>query len=135
MTAVQATTPEPEGVEYHWLISYITPCTGGFTVSQRSGVDRLTVTTRHEAFQQIGRCVAEQAGMDFDEFAVLFFSLEPNRLDDGRSGVRVSPYPPVPRVYEALRSDVSSVGSRLAEMVDTVRGEDSTQEEQGDGDG
>lgn len=71
-----------DGIEYHWVLCFTSPlsCGHGMTVTMRTGTDTLDVKTRGEAFELLVRRVAGEEGRGVDDFAVTFFSLEPNRL-------------------------------------------------------
>jgi hypothetical protein len=76
-----------DGIEYHWVLCFTSPisCGHGMTFTMRTGIDTLDAETRSEAFEQLVRRVAEEEGRSVDDFAVTFFTLEPNRLAGPRS--------------------------------------------------
>ena len=83
--------------EYHWMISYIVPKTaGGFDFRQKSGVCQPRGRTRSEMFTTLASQVIDEDGIAVADFSVVYFGLEPNRLDGP-----VSPYAEIMRGADA----------------------------------
>lgn len=111
--------------EYHWIISYTVPGSVGsvvnpdgrvtpltYDVRQRNGV--CTVEdgeTRRDVFERIARDVAEDDRLSLDQFTVTFFSLEPNRLDDG-PGIEIG------EMHIREEADIAEIGRRFAKDFD-----------------
>lgn len=87
------------GVEYHWMLCYIVPrADRGADYRQKSGVITLTNGTRAQAFGELGARVAVEDGITAADFAVTFFSLEPNALaPDVERVLAAEPAPFIPR--------------------------------------
>lgn len=74
---------EPGQVErayYHWMITYLTPTVGGFTVGQRSGTCQPSGRSRLEMFETLAQQVMDETGLTVDGFSVLYFALEPDQI-------------------------------------------------------
>jgi hypothetical protein len=66
--------------EYHWMLSYIVPNATGFDARQQSGTCYPQGHTRSEMYEVLAQQVADKDGITAADFAVTFFSLEPNEL-------------------------------------------------------
>ena len=67
--------------EYHYVLTAQFPAPNGFQVFTSRGVLNLTPqATRAEAFEFIRNDLRDRAGLA-DEPSILFFCLEPNRID------------------------------------------------------
>lgn len=69
-----------EGVEYHWMLTYVVPILGGAHIRQKSGVITLTDETHSQAFAKLCARIVEEDGITASDFSVMSFTLEPNQL-------------------------------------------------------
>lgn len=81
-------------VEYHWMITYIVATRTGFDFRQKSGLCQPGSRTRNEMFADLALKVADEDGLTVADFSVVYFGLEPNKLDR-----HAEPSPPPPEVH------------------------------------
>ncbi|MFF0864182.1 hypothetical protein ACFYUV_20655 [Nonomuraea sp. NPDC003560] len=63
------------------MITYLVPKLGGFYFRQKSGLCQPEGRTRGEMFEVLAQQVMDEDGLAVADFSVVYFGLEPNRLD------------------------------------------------------